>query len=130
MTPVDLMRVLAAPAVAAAVVALTTVMILLRYLNQWRRELLKGIAVEVKRDLKDGAPEVRVMSPLVTESSDPFVRTSVCDLHHGHMTSRVNDLNSRVERLERKLDEDVKRLHERVDELPQRILELLKPLIK
>lgn len=130
MDVLSLIKTLAAPAAVAGLTTIVAVVLLLRYLEGWRKELLTGLAFEIKRDLSTGAPEVRVSSPLVTEASDPYVKMSVCELHHTHIGGRVNDLNSRVERLERKLDDDVKRLHERVDQLPQRIFELLKPFLK
>jgi len=126
----ELIKVLGAPAAVSVVTVVVAMVVLVRYLEKWRTELLSGLVVEVKRDLKNGAPEVRITSPLITSPEDVPVRKSVFDLHHHHIDDHIRGLNSRVERLERKLDDDVKRLHERVDELPQRIIELLKPLLK
>lgn len=130
MDAVSLLKLILAPTAAAAVITLVAMVLLLRYLGQWRRELLAAITIEVKRDLSGGAPEVRVSSPLVTKGDDPCITKSVCDLHHLGFNGRLVDLSGRVERLERKLDLDIARLHERVDELPQRMVELLKPLLK
>lgn len=127
----QIVKMLVAPSLVAAVVALVAVALLLRYLEQWRGRMLSTIADEVKRDISaDHTPEVRIHTPLVTKSDDPYVQKSVCDLHHRQFSGRVDDLAGRVERLERKLDQDITRLHERVDELPQRMVELLKPLLR
>lgn len=130
MDVISLLKLVLAPTAASAVITLVAVVLLLRYLGQWRKELLAAIVVEVKRDMSGTAPEVRIQTPLVTKSDDPYVQKSVCDLHHRQFSGRVDDLTGRVERLERKLDNDITRLHERVDELPQRMVELLKPLLK
>lgn len=130
MDVVGIVKLVLAPTAAAAVVTLVAVAALLRYLGQWRKELLSAIVIEVKRDLSGKSPEVRIAQPLTTRTDDPFVPKSVCDLHHSQFEGRVTDLTGRVERLERKLDQDITRLHERVDEMPQRVVELLKPLLK
>lgn len=127
---VQLIKILLAPSAAAAVITFVAVVLLLRYMEGWRKAMLKTLTEEVKKDLAEKTPEVRVASPLVTEHADPFIKKSVCDLHHRQFDGRLGDLTGRVERLERKLDQDITRLHERVDELPQRMVEVLKPLLK
>jgi hypothetical protein len=130
MDVLNLFTTLVAPTAIATLTVGVAAFLLIRHLNNWRTELLRGIAVEVKRDIASGAPEVRVSSPLMTEVSDPFMTKSVCDLHHHQYDARLTGLTTRVERLEHKLDNDIRRLHERVDELPHRMVEMLKPLLK
>jgi len=113
----QIIKVLAAPAAVSVVSVVVAMLLLVRYLERWRRDLLKGIAVEVRRDIATG-------------EDDPFVSRSVLDLHNRRFDVRLGDVTARVERIERKLDADITRLHERIDDLPQRMLALIKPLLR